>query len=228
MHLGRIIALKLILSTSFPFSLVVRSIQRVRSTSAGLAFRQPPQLVVTPPFQQSVGRTSDRRGDNFEDLIKQESIAMARAKRPPSLRQSQSRLALHATQLPTPPLTPPVNVCLLCKKAEAENRRDHFCSRDCIDAAAEKAPMLLHIPTGNESFQTGEFLATSITDRGLIYLAVMTQLHKTWKHTHKEVPEVLHVYKVVGTPANVDAYRRHRSALPLSFFHPDIHGCLTP
>lgn len=137
------------------------------TASTALAPPQPPQLIVTSPSEQSIGRASDRRGEDFTSLMGQGGASMTGPKhRPRLLHQSKPPPALDATSLLTPPLTPPTNVCLLCKKAEAENRKDHFCSRECIDAAAEAAPMLLHIPTGNESFQTGELLNIAVSNHG--------------------------------------------------------------
>lgn len=91
----------------------------------------------------------------------------------------------------TPAQAKPVkNGCLLCGKAV---KKGHFCSQACTSKAEKKAPALLEVPQGHDTFK-------SVTD----------QFKASWRH-QTACPTVRRIYKVIGHPSSIARYETYRS-----------------
>ncbi|KAG8896609.1 hypothetical protein FRB99_008798 [Tulasnella sp. 403] len=88
-------------------------------------------------------------------------------------------------------LAPP---CILCK----ENPKSlyQFCGQRCQDRAYKDAPLLLPIDKKDPKFND-----------------IANQFNISWRHTNKQLPAVVHIYKVVMTKALMDSYDAYRKAV---------------
>ncbi|KAI6025841.1 ADP-ribosylation [Pisolithus orientalis] len=82
------------------------------------------------------------------------------------------------------------NGCLICGSPK---KKGHFCSQTCHSKATKKAPVLLEVPQGHDTFG-------SVSD----------QFKASWRH-QTSCPTVRRVYKVIGHPTSIAKYEAYRA-----------------
>ncbi|KIM64290.1 hypothetical protein SCLCIDRAFT_1213393 [Scleroderma citrinum Foug A] len=95
-----------------------------------------------------------------------------------------------AAMLTVLPFRPVKNGCLLCGNAV---KKGHFCGKGCTSKAEKKAPALLEVPQGHDTFK-------NVTD----------QFKASWRH-QTACPTVRRIYKVIGHPSSISKYEAYRS-----------------
>lgn len=88
------------------------------------------------------------------------------------------------------PAKPVKNGCLVCGNPK---KKGHFCSQACNSKATKKAPVLLEVPQGHDTF-------SSVSD----------QFKASWRH-QTPCPTVRRVYKVIGHPSSITKYEAYRA-----------------
>ncbi|KAI6125098.1 ADP-ribosylation [Pisolithus croceorrhizus] len=92
--------------------------------------------------------------------------------------------------LTTLPFRPVKNGCLICGNPK---KKGHFCGQACHSKATKRAPVLLEVPQGHDTFK-------SVSD----------QFKASWRH-QTPCPTVRRVYKVIGHPSSIAKYEAYRA-----------------
>lgn len=100
---------------------------------------------------------------------------------------AQSAKSMGAVPAPAKPVK---NGCLLCG---GPTNKGHFCGQACSSKAEKKAPILIEVSQGHDTFKS-----------------VADQFKASWRH-QTPCPAVQRVYKVIGHPSSIAKYEAYRA-----------------
>ena len=96
----------------------------------------------------------------------------------------------------------------MCRTNPKQGDR-HYCGKTCAEEAANKGPVILEVPEGHVTFNSGKKKYVFSTNPRLMF-SVAGQFRASWRHPNKPCPQVKGVYKIVGSKESLvkyDAYR---------------------
>ncbi|KAG9291256.1 hypothetical protein G9A89_021758 [Geosiphon pyriformis] len=86
-------------------------------------------------------------------------------------------------------------LCLMCAKENSLQGKD-FCRDACEQHVKRIAPCLLNLPTSGQKFKD-----------------ISNQFVKSWRHSHKPIPEVTAIWKIYCSETLIKRYNQYRDAV---------------